>query len=509
MNLRAPARHGDWVCVPDPLNWREIIAGNQRLSSSLPGDLGDIRSIFRQEARLIDKPVIMTGHQPEWFHPGVWAKNFLADKIARMCKGHSCHCVIDSDVPKSGWWKLPDIKSPGFIKCIPFMALKNGQVPWEFQPAPSAHDLDQSLGIVETLTNGWGSKALVSLCRNSLAGTAKWSNAGELFSMARIYVENSLGLSLRYLYASHIFAYQSFMRFLVKLFQEIRLASHHYNSSVHAFRVSHGIQSPGRPIPFLIRCDDWFEAPLWLFSSQSPSRSRLWIRPGIDGFDLRSDDGRFQLQCPSNRSEDLFQFLQNITAQGLRIRPRALLTSVWLRVFASDLFIHGIGGAIYDEMTDPWIRNWLGIDPPISVACTLTAKLLSPRPQHASSEIHLLKSFLRRVTWHAETVVNQNNCSPDFAKKTDEKRRLVAWEPSDPHGKKWRCLALRRINKSLADSVEDSVERMAKNARSIVDNEAVWKAEESLVQSRELPWIVHPADEIETLMHNLTEGITS
>lgn len=505
MNLKAPTRHGDWVCVHNSLSWREVIAGNQRISSSLPGELGVIRSAFLQEANLDDKPVVMAGHQPEWFHPGVWAKNFLADKIARICNGHSSHCVIDSDVPKSGWWKLPDIKSPGAIRIIPFMALKNGQIPWEFQPPPSPRDLDQSLEIVESMTKSWGSRALVSLCRNSLARTAKCANAGELFTMARKNVENNLNLSLRYFYASHFFAFKSFTLFLVKLFQEIRQASHHYNSSIESFRASHGIKSLGRPIPFLMKSDDWFETPLWVFSSQNPSRSRLWIRPGIHGLDLRSDDGRFKYHCPLEQSEDLFQFLQNIMAQGLRIRPRALLTSVWLRVFASDLFIHGIGGAIYDEMTDLWIRGWLGITPPTSVACTLTARLLSPHPQHATSEINLLKGFLRRATWHAETVVDQNDCTASFAKKAKEKRCLIAWEPTDPHGKKWRCLALRRINKLMADSIEG----VARDARSIVDRESEWKAEETLLQSRELPWIVHPTDEIKTLMNNLTEGINS
>ena len=36
---------------------------------------------------------------------------------------------------------------------------------------------------------------------------------------------------------------------------------------------------------------------------------------------------------------------------GVKIRPRAILTTLYSRLFLSDLFIHGIGGAKYDAWT--------------------------------------------------------------------------------------------------------------------------------------------------------------
>ncbi len=52
---------------------------------------------------------------------------------------------------------------------------------------------------------------------------------------------------------------------------------------------------------------------------------------------------------------------KQILSTGVCIRPRALTTTMYLRLFASDLFMHGIGGAKYDQLTDMILCDWLGL----------------------------------------------------------------------------------------------------------------------------------------------------
>jgi hypothetical protein len=49
---------------------------------------------------------------------------------------------------------------------------------------------------------------------------------------------------------------------------------------------------------------------------------------------------------------------------------------MFLRLIVCDQFVHGIGGALYDEITDRVIRKRLGIDAP--AFCVTTATLLFP-----------------------------------------------------------------------------------------------------------------------------------
>src|SRR5689334_21153410 len=48
----------------------------------------------------------------------------------------------------------------------------------------------------------------------------------------------------------------------------------------------------------------------------------------------------------------------------LRISPRALTLTTFFRLLLADQFVHGIGGARYDRVTDRLIARFLGIEPP-------------------------------------------------------------------------------------------------------------------------------------------------
>ena len=56
--------------------------------------------------------------------------------------------------------------------------------------------------------------------------------------------------------------------------------------------------------------------------------------------------------------------------QGLRLRPRALVTTMYARLMLADLFLHGIGGAKYDQLTDLIIRQFFDVQPPRGAAVT-------------------------------------------------------------------------------------------------------------------------------------------
>src|SRR5262249_36937452 len=48
-------------------------------------------------SRQDERPVVMTGHQPEFMHPGVWVKNVVAVALARRAGGDAEFVAVDSD----------------------------------------------------------------------------------------------------------------------------------------------------------------------------------------------------------------------------------------------------------------------------------------------------------------------------------------------------------------------------------------------------------------------------
>src|SRR5262249_59914982 len=54
-------------------------------------------------------PLVVTGHQPELFHPGVWVKNFATSALARAHGGLGLNLIVDNDLPKSSAIRVPQI----------------------------------------------------------------------------------------------------------------------------------------------------------------------------------------------------------------------------------------------------------------------------------------------------------------------------------------------------------------------------------------------------------------
>ena len=51
--------------------------------------------------------LVVTGHQPELFHPGVWVKNFAAAEVARRGHALALNLIVDNDIPKASSLKVP------------------------------------------------------------------------------------------------------------------------------------------------------------------------------------------------------------------------------------------------------------------------------------------------------------------------------------------------------------------------------------------------------------------
>ncbi len=59
------------------------------------------------------RPLLVTGHQPELFHPGVWVKGFAAAGIAGAHQGVALNLIVDNDIPKSTSIQVPLIDKEG------------------------------------------------------------------------------------------------------------------------------------------------------------------------------------------------------------------------------------------------------------------------------------------------------------------------------------------------------------------------------------------------------------
>ncbi|MEZ6105415.1 MAG: hypothetical protein R3B96_04725 [Pirellulaceae bacterium] len=114
--LRAPSGDGGWLIEPLPSvddatvdfdraaliatanSWRiDVVTARQELLSLALNHTRRYRDVAWVDERASDA-LVMAGHQPQWFHPGVWFKNGVLDRLAHWRGAIGINLVVDNDL---------------------------------------------------------------------------------------------------------------------------------------------------------------------------------------------------------------------------------------------------------------------------------------------------------------------------------------------------------------------------------------------------------------------------
>jgi len=243
-------------------------------------------------------------------------------------------------------------------------------------------------------------------------------------------IEQRCGLHNAELPFSRLSATPSFIRFVLHLLSDLPRFRDIYNRSVDDYRKVHGIRSRHHPVPNL--APD--EAPFWIWREGETKRGRLQVKPSNQKLLLIGAGKPIEVAPDADR-----------WPQGVKIRSRALITTMFARLALADLFIHGIGGGKYDEVTDAIIRDYWGITPPAYSVMSATLRL--PLPAFAANRADVRKIRQKYRDLHS----NPQRYLP--AEMGAEKARLLANEPTGHRARKLWFRALQCATDALRPSV--------------------------------------------------------
>src|SRR5439155_16156781 len=150
----------------------------------------------------------------------------------------------------------------------------------------------------------------------------------------------------------------------------------------------------------------------------SPTRRRVFARRVNGGWELTDRQGLI-LKSPI---EDWPTTGPSSRLKAAKLRPRALITTMYARLVLSDLFIHGIGGAKYDELTDLIIRRFFGIEPPAYITATATFRLPIDRPNVSLDDVRSSAQRIRELRYRPESFLRDARIRQD----ADVSQRLAA-----------------------------------------------------------------------------------
>jgi hypothetical protein len=440
-------------------------------------------------------PLVVTGHQPELFHPGVWIKNFAISGIAAQHHGVALNLIVDNDLPKSASIRVPRIDS-GIVRATEVDFDRwGGEIPYEDLRVQEDGSLATFADRVRAVMgNAVASPVLDDYWPRVLMRRGETGLLGERFSLARRELESSWGISNLEVPLSSVCQTDGFAWFVCHLLAHLPRYVEIHNQALAEYRLTHGIRSKNHPVAALAKQGDWLEAPFWVWRRSSPRRRGLLARLRGREIDLRiagEDQILAELPLAADREACCaVDRLRDLSGQSVRLRTRALTTTLFSRFLLGDLFIHGIGGSKYDELGDEIARRFFGIEPPGFLTVSLTQRLGLPEDSSAPDLPDLNRRL--RALYHNPDRSLREPYPDELRILIRKKQELIAAPVITHRERKYRCLAIRECNLAMqpwVGEMEGDLLEQRRRARLRVRSNRV-------ARSRDFAYVLHSAEKL-------------
>lgn len=343
-----------------------------------------------------DVPLLATGHQPGFFHGGILAKYLLLDSMARSTDGAALNLVADSDLPRNTILRIPTVHNEGFIvQEIPFPSVEPS-IPLEYQAVPNSSEFHNFL---ETLQNLEAAPPVDTSIQYIVRAMEDIYPQVRTLTDFFVLLNHRLAMNLNMRWfdvpvsqIAQSSAFRIFVADMILRAAEVRCC---YNTALGRYRTIHKIRNTSQPLPELHGSQNPAEPqelPLWVFQPDQ-TRQPLWIQADQNTVILkagRTAFAKFPLDKLTDPDSAVTLLQKALDHTGRHIRPRALTLTAFARLFLADYFVHGTGGARYDQVTNEFIRQLYPIEPPSFATATATALLpMAQAPDRSEAMDHV------------------------------------------------------------------------------------------------------------------------
>lgn len=477
MRARAsmPSGHGELVVRPPLDEWAELARANERAVAGwdfrLAGvPVGELRERARRE--LLDAatrstermglaarppgagPLIVTGHQPDLYHAGVWVKDFLVERLARETGGTGVDIVVDTDGFDWVGMTAPCL-DPGITRCRQYLAVGRSDSCYACTAVPSATHIDDfcssTASVLETLPAPAIARHFSAFCEALGASVPHSRSLAELVTGARRRFEGDLTGYLE-LPVTGLSATEAFRSFAVDILLDAERFAGAYNAELAEYRALHRVRSVAQPFPDLETGPGRVEVPFWVLEAQS--RSPVFAERTGEGVTLRSNGGTLTTLPPTAE-----EAAGALAESGVLLVPRAVTLTLFVRAFLADLFIHGIGGDRYDRITDALAERWWGVTLPPYAVASLTMYLPLGAVAVREKDLAEMDRQLHRLAHNPDEMLGELEFASSAQRRealalAEEKRALVEEISAPGADRKALGLRIRAVNEELGRVVE-------------------------------------------------------
>jgi hypothetical protein len=487
-NFSIPKEKNVIFINPELSKWSSLLAQNKLTTKNIPNRLNSRRELLtiarNYTLRIIDscpnnisENIITTGHQATWHHCGIWSKNLTTCKFAKTVDGNSLHLVLDHDICDTAM-VLPKQNTDGswYSEKIEIELSKNS-VPLEFRRLPQESSIKTFVDSVINARAGqfcsdiWSE--YMALKKNKIS---YFNNIADLITYFQSVLNTALGLNIIYLPVSKLSESDAFINFIVSVMLDSASFAAAYNDAVT--RQINELNINQRDSVQHLKLDNTTglaELPFWLLLPNG-KRTSLYVvsqKNGKIGIGTASTVlGNLDSTSRSGKAEQLKNMLRHI---NYRLRPKAVSLTLFVRLFLADWFVHGIGGSLYESVTNHMIENYYRIGPLRFGVATLTMTLpLSNNVTFPEKNISQLKHELHNIKHNPEKYIDESILEEEpVASLLQAKREEIARAkdrslPGNERKAAWNLLF--RINESLSEFAREDTKALETRIRELEKN---------------------------------------
>lgn len=452
----------------------------------------DVPVPWRDPSFIQARPLFLAGHQPELVHPGVWFKNFVLGRLAQQHDGIALQLVIDSDLCRSAALRVPTGSHKAPRAEVVSYDTQLAEQPYEERRVDDLALAASFASRVEDTIRPFIARPLVTeLWPLVIEALRRDGKLGLALARGRHLLEAAWGNQTLELPASQVCELAEFRWFASHVLAWLPRFRQAYNEALADYRRANRVRNRAQPLPKLGAADGWLEAPFWVWTSARPVRRPLWVQRVGDRLRL-TDRGQIAVElelAESGTAARAVEQLAEIGKRGVKLRTRALLTTLFARLILGDLFLHGIGGAKYDQVTDELARRFFGFIPPGYMTLSATLRLPIDHESVSREQLRELTHELRELTFHPENYLESP--SGEAASLATNKRHWVAVAKT-PANAAERHRAIVSANQALQPWVARQRQALTAQQEKLADRLRA----SAILESREYAFCLFPADDL-------------
>lgn len=319
-------------------------------------------------------PIVMSGDQAILFHPGLFLKTQMLSRLSQETGAIGLHVVIDTDEGDGGEISWPKVIGNQLeIKRGYLAEPKPGNVSGLRLKVPSLYQRLRSKAEIEELFTEIEADLRASGLPDQAAHAA---HAGRQYAALEKLPVAAAHSIVRWHYEKR--GYDEVpLSILVKetglsdvindLLGESERFSKLYNGCLERYRAEHKIKNQANPFPNLRESPEGQELPIWRIGKQGREAVKV-----MEGGKIKRASGEF-------------------------LAPKGGISTLLLRAYCSDLFIHGLGGSSYDKFSDLFAKEFFGVELPPFVVASQTVVLFPGKVAELSKEIALASQLKEMV----------------------------------------------------------------------------------------------------------------